>query len=347
MFLSAGALALLLLRGQAVAAGVRQGLSSLGLALIPALFPFLILSEWLTQSGAGEALTRPFCGLLARATGLSRAAASVFLLGLVCGTPVGCLGAAALWRSGAISREDRERLLLFSNNPGVGFMAGVAGRVCGDVRLGLALWALVTLAALTACILSRFLYGKAAQSENIPRNGAENARFDLPVCIGAATTNMVRIAGFYLAGSALLGGLNDLLKKLPPLACAGAKGLLELSAGVLAAGALTPRAAFLCCAFLSGFAGLTIGLQLRSLAGEAAPPLPLYLAARLFVGALTLLFARAFLLFAAIPQRAAAPAFSDLANKSGTSFLPLWPLALLLLLYILTRRTRQRRSRQK
>ena len=47
---AAAALALLVWRGQAVAAGVRQGLVALGQTLIPALFPFLILSGWLWQS---------------------------------------------------------------------------------------------------------------------------------------------------------------------------------------------------------------------------------------------------------------------------------------------------------
>ena len=330
VLLAAAVLTLLLRQGAAVAAGVRQGLVSLGQTLIPALFPFLILSEWLTQSGAGKLLTRPFCGALARLTGLSRAAAAALLLGFVCGTPVGCLTAAALWRKGEIGKNDRDRLMLFSNNPGLGFMAGAVGAACGDRRLGVVLWCLVTAAAMTACILSRFWFGKARETVNMPANGIENGTFDLPAAVVAATRSMVKIAGFYLTACALLGGIDELLRKLPPLAGVSVKGLLELSAGVLAARALSYRAAFLCCAFFSGFAGLTIALQLRSLAGEAAPPLPLYLTARLFVGALALLLSRLYLALFPLPV-VALPAFAPL--RAAVTLPPFLPFLLLLLFY--------------
>ena len=323
------ALALLVWRGQAVATGVRQGLVALGQTLIPALFPFLILSEWLWQSGAGKLLTRPFCGIFARLTGLSRSATAALLLGFICGTPVGCLLAAALWKKGEIGKSDRDRLMLFSNNPGLGFMAGAAGGVCGDRRLGIVLWCLATAAALMVCILSRFWFGKTQENVNIPADGIENDAFDLPAAVVAATRSMVKIAGFYLTACALLGGIDELLGKLPPLAGVGIKGLLELSAGVLAAGTFPHRAAFLCCAFFAGFAGLTIALQLHSLAGEAAPPLPLYLTARLFVGALTWILARLYLSLFPLPA-AALPAFAP----SHAITLPLFlPFLLLLLFY--------------
>lgn len=342
LLLAAVFFTLLLLRGQAVAAGVRQGLVTLGQTLIPALFPFLILSEWLMQSGAGKLLTRPFCGAVSKLTGLSRATASAFLIGLVCGTPVGCLFAAALWKKGEIGERDRDRLMLFSNNPGLGFMVGAAGAVCGDSRLGVVLWCLVTAAALTACALARLLFGKGPETANMPHNGIEKCGFDLPIYISAATANMVRVGGFFLAAAGLIGGLDALTGTWPLILRVGYKGLLELSAGVLAAGALSTRAAFLCCAFTAGFAGLTIALQLRSLAGEAAPPLPLYLSARLFVGALAVLFARAYL--ALFPVSAGAPpVYAEKANAM-TPFL-LLPFLLLLLLYTAARGFR--RIRQK
>ncbi len=279
--------ALLLLRGQAVAEGVRQGLVFAGGTLLPALFPFLILSEWLTRSGAGERLTRPLAKPVARLTGLSPAAASALLIGLVCGTPVCCLQAAALYKEGRVGRGDRDRLFLFGNNPGLGFTVGAVGGVCGDRRLGFYLWLIVTGAAFFLCALSRFLFSKEPENADIPRNGIEKSGFDLPACVASATAAMVRVLGFCLAAAGLLGGLSFLTAHLSPLLQAVFRGVTELGAGVAAAAALSPRAAFVCCAFLCGFVGLTVALQLRSLADGAAPPLPLYLAARLCVSALS------------------------------------------------------------
>lgn len=340
---SAAALALLVCRGQAVAEGIGKGLSTLGMTLIPALFPFLILSEWLVHTGIGQIITRPMCGLVARLTGLSRAAAPALLLGFLCGTPVGCLYAVSLWKNDAITESDRDRLILFANNPGLGFMVGAVGGVCGDRSLGAALWVLMTTAAFLLCALSRFLFEKAEEEINMPHNGVEKPSFDLPACIGVATTNMVRIAGFYLAAAGLLGGLSQWLLRLPLLVRIGAYGLIELSAGVLSSASLSPGHAFLCCAFFSGFAGLTIGLQLRSLAREAAPSLPLYLSARLVVGALCLLLSRLYLVF--LHPLRAGNALSGLLSARAMPVLPLLVFSLLLLLWMITRQ--KRRARQK
>ena len=320
--LAAAVLALLLRQGAAVAAGVRQGLLYLGGTLIPALFPFLILSEWLTKSGAGRALTRPLTGPVSRLTGLSRPAAAALLLGFICGTPVGCLTAADLWKRGEIDEGDRDRLMLFSCNPGLGFMAGAVGAACGDRGRGILLWVLLLFSALTLCTLSRFLFTKTGKAANIPQNGIKKAAFDLPSCVTTATQNMVKIAGFYLAACALLGGLTPWLSRLPPLPRAAICGGLELSAGVEAAAALSPRGAFLFCAALCGFAGLTIALQLRSLAGTAAPPLPLYLSARLAVGALCLFLAQCAWRFA----RRAVPAARFTFSTQATTWARMLPL---------------------
>lgn len=279
--------ALLLFCGQAVAEGVRQGLLFLGSTLLPALFPFLILSEWLTQSGMGQVLTKPLRRPLSLLTGLSPTASSALLLGLLCGTPVGCLQAVSLWRAGDIGSAERDRLLLFSNNPGFGFMIGAVGAACGDRRMGLLLWLIVTGSALLLCALSRFLFEKDEKKENMCRNGAENGTFDLPECVVAATRAMLKIAGFSLAAAGLLGGLSFAVIRLPPVLQVLCRGMTELGAGVASSKMLSPHAAFIGCAFLAGFTGLTIAMQLRSLAEENAPPLALYLSARLAVGALS------------------------------------------------------------
>lgn len=129
--------------------GARDGLAlSLQLA-VPALFPFFLTSGLLTGTGVTDALGRLCARPLARLYGLPGCAAGPLLLGLTGGYPVGAASAAELYRTGALTRAQAERLLGFCNNTGPAFIVGVCGAgLLGSVRAGLGLYAVHALAAL-------------------------------------------------------------------------------------------------------------------------------------------------------------------------------------------------------
>jgi hypothetical protein len=95
---------LVLRNADAAVSYMGRGLSLCARTVIPSLFPFMVVSEMLVASGAGEALGRLFARLMRRVFGLSGAGASALFLGSMCGFPVGARTAVALLDQGAISK---------------------------------------------------------------------------------------------------------------------------------------------------------------------------------------------------------------------------------------------------
>ena len=127
----------LLAASETAAQAVREGLALCGGSVIPALFPFLVVSRLFVATGSAAALGQLLAPLTRRMLGVSGPGGTAMLLGLLGGYPVGAQTAGELVRTGAVSRQEGQRLLLFCNNCGPAFALGVAGVGCfGSLRAG-------------------------------------------------------------------------------------------------------------------------------------------------------------------------------------------------------------------
>ena len=126
--------------------------------VIPALFPFMVVTGLLVRLGFGQWLAPDMAGLMASLFRLPGCAGSALLLGLVGGYPIGARTAAELYASGDLTRQEAERLLTFCNNSNPVFLISVLGvGVFGSVRAGLWLWLIHVCAALLTGLLFRGL----------------------------------------------------------------------------------------------------------------------------------------------------------------------------------------------
>ena len=126
--------------------------------VIPALFPFMVITGLLVRLGFGQWLAPDMAGLMASLFRLPGCAGSALLLGLVGGYPIGARTAAELYASGDLTRQEAERLLTFCNNSNPVFLISVLGAgVFGSVRTGLWLWLIHVCAALFTGLLFRGL----------------------------------------------------------------------------------------------------------------------------------------------------------------------------------------------
>ena len=80
-FMSTFCLALILRNADAAVTYMGRGLTLCARTVIPALFPFMVLSELLVRSGAGEALGRIFSRPMRYIFGLSGAGSTAVVLG--------------------------------------------------------------------------------------------------------------------------------------------------------------------------------------------------------------------------------------------------------------------------
>lgn len=282
--------------------GVRRGISLCTETLFPSLFPFLVLSELLVAMHAGELLSRLFSRPVSRLFGLSGNAAAALLLGAFCGLPTAMTGGMALYRKGEIGKRELQRLLLFANNPSSGFLIGAVGEALfGNRRAGVMLYAITLFSSLLIGVFLRVFCGSViAKKSDIPpyvmRKSLSPADFTGSVTRGFST--LLQVSAFLLFFAAVIGCLSALpaFAKLPPCFRALLAGGLEMTSGIsLAASSLPPGAAYLLTAFLTGFAGLSVCLQLFSVTEGAELRLLPYLAAKCAHGLLNTGFAALYL----------------------------------------------------
>ena len=176
-----------------VKASCLNSLSFCGLALIPSLFPFMVLSNFIVKSG----ILPP----------------SPFILGMVGGYPVGAEVICSLYREGYLSKSDAESALPLCSLCGPGFVFGVVSSVF-SFRFALVLWCAHLLTALP---LARFPRVKLIKNP-FPFAAA------FIESIKAALTSALTVCAFVIT----FGIICDLIP-IPRLLF----GILELSRGVM------------------------------------------------------------------------------------------------------------------
>ena len=201
-----------------IRAEAAEALILCGKSVIPALFPFLVVSSLLVSLGFGEWLSPHLAGLMAPLFRLPGLASSALVLGLVGGYPIGAQTAADLYRDRLLTREEAERLLAFCNNANPVFLISVLGvGVFGSVRAGVWLWLIHVLSALLAGLLFRG-HGKAAdRRRSLP---VSCRAVSLPAALVAAVRNsaggMLSVCAFVTLFYVIAAPLKDLGPRLGP-----------------------------------------------------------------------------------------------------------------------------------
>ena len=130
--------ALFLRNHQVATEAVLAGLTLCAKAVVPSLFPFLVLSSMLVEGNFEELLFAPF----AKRFGQNASAFCAVFLGLLFGAPVGARAIAQAYDKGKLSKEKAERLLCLTGAPSLPFVVGTVGGIfLDDLRLGWLLWA--------------------------------------------------------------------------------------------------------------------------------------------------------------------------------------------------------------
>ena len=120
---------------------VFQALTLCARSVVPALFPFMVVSSVLVSLGFGNMTAVWLSGWMEPLFRVNGAGSPAFLLGLVGGYPIGAKTAADLYRERLVTQAEAERLLTFCNNSNPVFLISVLGvGVFGSVRTGVWLW---------------------------------------------------------------------------------------------------------------------------------------------------------------------------------------------------------------
>lgn len=242
---------LLLWRSAVAAEAVRRGLTLCARSVIPALFPYFVVSGLFISLGFADGVGRRLEPLTRRLFGVGGAGASAFFLGLLGGYPVGGRTVGQLYRAGRLSKEEAERLLAFCNNAGPSFILGVVGVGCfGSLRTGIYLYLIHAFSAVLVGILFR---KKAPASGQKVRYSAVFEPVPAFVrAVGEAAEGMVRLCGFVVFFLVILALITDLTGLNHPVLL----GFVELTSGVTALEGSQGNLAW--AAALLGWGGLSV-----------------------------------------------------------------------------------------
>lgn len=287
-------LVLILRNAEAAIDYMGRGLTLCATTVIPSLFPFMVISELLVSSGAGEAFGRLCSGVMRRIFGLSGAGASAVFLGSMCGFPVGARTAVALLDKNAISKSECEHLLTFVNNPSSAFLITAVGvSLYGNRKLGIALYGVVLGCGLAVGLLARPLLRKGGSPSEHPHfpsglhiGGAET----FTGAISSAATGMLTVCAYVIFFSAVTGALSCAVMGHGGTAEMGYTllcGLLEMTGGIGQAATLANgRLGLILTASFAGWSGLSVHCQVMALCGGRGLSFKPYLLAKAVQGVL-------------------------------------------------------------
>lgn len=249
-----GAMVLMLLFSDEASQAVQQGLRLCAVSVIPSLFPFLVFSSLFFSTGGAFFLGTRLQRVIGRLLGCGETGVSVFFLSALGGYPVGPRLIGQLNRSGQLSREAAEHLLLFCNNAGPAFILGFVGLgQFSSLRLGVSLYLIHILSAALIAIFFRPRRSFSAASSP-PLTYAPFPQA-LVSSIAEAGSTMVQICSFVTFFYTVLRLFSSLSGISHPLVL----GFAELTCGILQL-PHSPTGFVMACALL-GWGGLSVHCQ--------------------------------------------------------------------------------------
>lgn len=293
----------------------KNGLKLFANAVVPSLLPFFIATELLSYTNIvyylGNILNR-FMRPLFNVPGIG---AFAFIMGIISGYPTGAKIVTNFRNDNLCTKEEAERMLAFTNNSGPLFIIGTVGiSLFGDTRTGILLFITHILACISVGIIFRFWkynsstnssYNKKQINDSKKNCSFSNLGEILGNSISSAISTVVMIGGFVVLFSVVISILkeskileltsfvlypiSDLLNISKNFCEAFLTGLVELTNGVQSV-ALIPNQLIsinvIICAFLLGFGGFSVLLQVFSIISKSDISIKAYFIGKLLQGTL-------------------------------------------------------------
>jgi len=277
-------LVMLILSAAEVKASCYEALIMCAGLLIPSLFPFFVLSGFLSRLGLPGILGKLVSPVISRLYGISPAGASALIMGFIGGYPAGAAYIADMEKEGFISAGEGERLIAFCNNSGPAFIVGVMGTgIFGSVKTGLTLYTV----HIASALLTGLFFREKNYSDYIPQHRLDQTETVRAIVdsVKQAVVSILNVSGFVAAFSVLLSlldsfGLFALFRSA--FAKAFLSGILELGSGAAAMAGLgeNPFTLALASGLLS-WGGLSVHFQTLAVLAESKIKGSLHLAGRL------------------------------------------------------------------
>lgn len=270
---SAGILALIL-DSQTALTGAAEGIDLCVRTVIPALFPFFLLSMLLTGSVLGTELS--FMNPVGKLVGIPKGSEPILLAGLLGGYPVGaqCVGQA--YASGQLNKADARRMLGFCSNAGPSFIFGMTSFLFENKAVPFTLWTIHIISAL----ITGFLLPGGSSVEIIRPT---KAQIEIGQALQKSLTVTATVCGWVVIFRIILSFLKRwFFWFLPPTFQIILTGILELTNGYVGLNAISnDHLRFILASLFLSFGGICVVLQTASVTSQAGLDMGYYFPGKL------------------------------------------------------------------
>lgn len=281
----------------------KNGLTLWATCVVPSLFPFFVITNLLTHTKIVKFVGKLLDKFMRPIFNVPGIGGFAFVMGLISGYPVGAKIVSDFRENGMVTKDEGERMLAFTNNSGPLFIISSVGiSLFGDTTTGLLLLGTHILSCITVGIILGKFSKKSDEEFRIIHNSSKsnyktnttssdvslkNLGEILGNSINSSISTILMIGGFVVIFSVIISILNqthalDLLSKFlnPILAFLGfdlsfakpvLSGIIELTNGVNLVSSIHIKAIsqnIVLCAFLLGFGGFSVLLQVFSIVAK-------------------------------------------------------------------------------
>ena len=304
---------------------VKSGLSLWVNSMIPSLFPFFVATELLMHTNLISQFGRCFNNYMKPIFNIRGEGSFAFIMGIISGYPVGAKIASNFRQNNICTKEECERLLSFTNNSGPLFIIGTVGILMfKNTTIGVLLFITHLLASLTVGFIFRFWKHEENPStfyktSNFNKSQNKTVSFSnlgevLAESITIAISTILLIGGFVVIFSSIISifkslGILDLLAtSLTPIfnllninqdfIMPFVSGFLEITNGISSISNIASRKLsinIILTAFLLGFGGISVLLQVWSIVSKTDLSIRPYLYGKLLHGILAAFYTYIFI----------------------------------------------------
>lgn len=190
---------ILMLAFDTVTSEIRAALKMWAQILLPSLFPYLVLSQYISTSGV-LGIFSPIEKFIAKLFNISRCSSAVYICSLFSGYPSGAVCTSELYRGGYIEKQEAERLSCFTNNAGPLFLiSAVGGCMLNCTKDGIAIYCIQSLSAFITAIVMGAKAAKVKPHNHEKRVSAK----PLTKCCQDSVNIMLAIGGYVVMAAAL------------------------------------------------------------------------------------------------------------------------------------------------
>lgn len=317
-----------------VTKGAQNALEICATSVIPALFPFFVVSGIMVNTGITHIIGKIFTPVSEKLFKTSATGAFCFVMGVLCGYPTGAKVIAEMYKTDALSKEESERLLAFCNNSGPLFVIGTVGiGMLGNKKAGIILYAIHVMSAIiTGVVLSIFC--KKIPNKTSNKITAINLGKAVTKSVEDAVKSILLVCGYVVLFGSVISVAETFLKNPVLLS------LLEVTTG---AKTITTSGVeeTVMLSILSGamaFGGICVFLQVKSVIADTDLSARTYIFGKSFQALCAYTIARVYLSFG--------DCVFTFSQKSGEvtpdyAFIPLMVFALSGILVLLLRLTKR------